>query len=159
MYFKNLLTALVFGASVIFLSPHVHALGGKPDTKTGPSVDSLSDVPSSSLTLKELANIYWPDSNATRLQQEETLKNLLGRKVVWEITVAQIQRNGDGYLVQGQSDKDMLGTFCYVKPRNQADEALIRKVRMGDTLPITGIVNDMEMRHIILKPAFIQSGN
>ena len=53
----------------------------------------------------------------------------------------------------------MLGTFSYVKPRNQADEALIQKTRMGDTLPITGIVNDMEMRHIVLKPAFIQSGN
>ena len=159
MSIKNLLALLFLGAAAIYLGPNAYALGGKPDTKTVSSTDSISNAPSSSITLKELANIYWPDSNATQLQQEDTLKDLLGKKVSWDITVAQIQRDGDGYLVQGQSDKDMLGTFSYVKPRNQADEALIQKTRMGDTLPITGIVNGMVMRHIFLKPAFIQSGN
>lgn len=159
MSFRKHLTAMVLLASLLFGGHSAYALGGKPGSEALPKAENLPDAPSSPVTLKELASIYWPDSNATQLQQEETLKNLLGKQVSWEIIVAQIQRDGDGYLVQGQSDKDMLGTFSYVKPRNQADDVLIQRTRMGDTLPITGIVNDMEMRHIVLKPAFIHSGN
>lgn len=159
MYSRNFLLPLAFLILAVFLPSQPYALGGKPQKEPQPTVFDIDKAPSSSLTLKELAQIYWPDSNATQLQQEETLKNLLGKKVSWEITVAQIQRDGDGYLIQGQSDKDMLGTFSYVTPANKADEEQIKKASMGTRLPIVGIVSDMDMRHIVLKPAAIQQKN
>lgn len=159
MCFKYLLVLTLSPVLAVFLNSQTFAMGGKPEVKPIEKVTEIDTAPASAMTLKELAHIYWPDSDATQLQREETLKKLLGKKVAWEITVAQIQCDGDGYLIQGQSDKDMLGTFSYVKPRNNADEEQIQKARMGDTLPIVGIVKDMDMRHIILQPAFIQSGN
>lgn len=132
----------------------VQAMGGKPESAAS-TASSTINAPVSNVTLKELAQIYWPDSNATELQQEETLKNLLGKRVTWNITVAQIQRDGNGYLVQGQSDKNMVGTFSYVTPENEAQKEAILKASMGSELTISGIVNDMQMRHIILKPATI----
>lgn len=159
MCFKKFLLPLAFLSLVLSLPTQCLAMGGKPQEKCGPTTADIDKAPSSPLTLKELAHIYWPDSQATQLQQEETLKNLLGKKVSWEVTVAQIQRDGSGYLIQGQSNKEMLGTFSYVQPRNPSEEEQILKASMGSTLKIVGVVSDMDMRHIILKPAFVQTGN
>ena len=128
-------------------------MGSKPDMKSSAVQQSQSNVPQSDITLKQLADIYWPDSNATELQQEETLKNLLGKRVNWLVTVAQIQRAGEGYLVQGQSSKDMVGTFSYITPQSEAEKEAILHAQMGSQLDVSGIVNDMQMRHIVLKPA------
>lgn len=156
---KKLLVLPAVLALTHFLCAQSFAMGATPAEETTVKTSGFEEAPTSAITLKELARIYWPDSNATRLQQEETLKNLLGRKVSWEITVAQIQRDGSGYLIQGQSNQDMIGTFSYVQPQSEADEEQILKAGMGSTLKIVGIVKDMDMRHIILKPAFVQNGN
>ena len=145
---KNILVASILACVPL----SVHAMGGKPEIASSSS-SSVKTAPVSTITLKELAQIYWPDSNATELQQEETLKNLLGKRVTWNIRVAQIQRDGNGYLVQGQSDKNMVGTFSYVTPENEAQKDAILKASMGSELEISGIVSDMQMRHIVLKPA------
>lgn len=73
--------------------------------------------------------------------------------MTWEIVVAQIQRDGAGYLIQGQSDRDMLGTFSHVIPKTRQEVDVLLKASMGSKLVITGIVKDMELRHIVLDPA------
>lgn len=138
--------------------PSVSAMGGKPDVDEGVPMSNaeISDnTPVSSVTPKELAHLFGPDSNATQVQQEEVLKTLLGKKVEWEIVVAQIQREGNCYIIQGKSDKDMIGTFSYVIPTSQAEMDVITHASMGTKLNISGMVDDMRMRHIVLKPACV----
>lgn len=81
MCFKKFLLPLAFLSLVLSLPTQCLAMGGKPQEKRGPTTADIDKAPSSPLTLKELAHIYWPDSQATQLQQEEALKNLLGKKV------------------------------------------------------------------------------
>ena len=83
------------------------------------------------------------------------MKNILGKAVTWEITVAQIQRDGGGYLIQGRSDANMGGTFSYVTPKTETESLKIRNAAIGSILKIKGIVNDFQMRHIVLKPAAV----
>lgn len=59
-------------ALIPFLCVQAFALGAKPDTETV-KVNELDKAPTASISLEELAHIYWPDSGATQLQQEETL--------------------------------------------------------------------------------------
>lgn len=154
MYTKKfLLSVLLAGALLLSGVMQASALGARPDVSDNQAEEAMSQAPESHITLKELAAIYWPDSHATQLQQEETLKNLLGKKVTWEITVAQIQRHGAGYLIQGQSSRDMLGTFSHVMPKTQQEVDALLKASMGSKLEISGMVKDMELRHIVLDPA------
>lgn len=128
-----------------------HGSGNKE--QDAPTIN-LDNASSSSVTLKDLAAVYWPDSNATEVQKEETLKNLIGKRVIWEISVAEIQRQDDGsFLVQGQSDKNMIGTFSYVTPQNEAERQQLVSVSREGKLALTGIVVGMKARHIILNPA------
>lgn len=134
----------------------ISAMSGKPQ-EIPESNYSLDSAPISKMTLKELAHIYWPNTNITTAQQEATLKNLLGKSVTWEIRVAQVQRDGSCYLVQGQSDENMIGTFSYVTIRNKHEENRILQAEKGSKLIITGIIFDMRLRHIVLQPATLSS--
>lgn len=145
--------SLAFGLAIYPIS--VLAMGGKPEATSTPALSPIEQAPTSSVTLKDLAKVYWPDSNATTVQQEDALKNILGKAVTWEITVAQIQRDGGGYLIQGRSDANMVGTFSYVTPKTETESLKIRNAAIGSILKIKGIVNDFQMRHIVLKPAAV----
>jgi len=149
---KTVCAFLAF-ALVIQAGP-VFAMGSKPDTSSSASL-SLENAPTSNVTLKDLAKVYWPDSDATTVQQEDTLKKLLGKAVTWEITVAEIQRDGSGYLVQGRSDENMIGTFSYISPTSENEIKKIQSAARGSILKIKGIVSDFQMRHIVLKPAAV----
>lgn len=162
MFFKILFATYVFGASLILHAPYALAMGGKPEISKYLTTQKrmvYENAPTSTITMKELALLFWPDSNATQVQQEEALKNLLGKKVNWKIVVAQIQREGDEYLIQGQSDKDRIGTFSYIVPTSEAEKDAIIHASMGTKLNICGVVNDMRMRHIVLKPAYVKVNN
>lgn len=156
MFISTLRILILLMLWLVLVSASVCAMGGKQQ-EIQIDTPSLENVPKSSVTLKDLAHIYWPDTNATAVQQEEILKNLLGKSVIWEITVAQIQRAGNAYLVQGQSDKDTLGTFAYVTPRNDDEQNRILKAEKGSVLLIYGVVSDMRLRHIVLQPAVLST--
>ena len=129
---KTVCAFLAF-ALVIQAGP-VFAMGSKPDTSSSASL-SLENAPTSNVTLKDLAKVYWPDSDATTVQQEDTLKKLLGKAVTWEITVAEIQRDGSGYLVQGRSDENMIGTFSYISPTSENEIKKIQSAAQGRKHP------------------------
>lgn len=151
---KRLQIGLAFAALLALIPFSAWSIGGKAETPP-PASSPAQGVQTSDITLKQLANLFWPDSTATEAQQQEALENLLGKRVTWTIKVAQIQREGSGYLIQGQSDRDMLGTFSYITPQNEAEKEAILKASMGSELEITGVVDRMQMRHIILKPATV----
>ena len=117
---------IILSLVLVIQAGAVFGMGSKPDTSSSASV-SLDNAPTSNVTLKDLAKVYWPDSNATTVQQEDTLKNLLGKAVTWEIIVAEIQRDGSGYLVQGRSDENMIGTFSYISPKSENEIKKIQK--------------------------------
>lgn len=152
MYSKLLLSCVLMSSLFIQYIESPFAMGGNPQEIPAGNY-SLENAPKSSISLKELAHIYWPDTNTTVVKQEETLKNLLGKSVTWEIVVSQIQRNGKTYLIQGQSNANMLGSFSYVSPGNQDEEKRILQATKGSIITITGVVSDMRLRHIVLRPA------
>lgn len=80
MYTKFFLSVLFAVAALLAGVTQASALGARPDVSDNQAEDGALQAPESHITLKELAAIYWPDSHATQLQQEETLKKLLGKK-------------------------------------------------------------------------------
>lgn len=147
----GLALVVALGLSV---APQAWAMGGKVEKEqTVPQL--LEQTPASGITLAELGSLFWPGSNATEVQREEALKNILGKKVTWEIVVAEVQRQDGIYLVQGQSSQQMIGTFAYVVPGSKEDEQKLIATGRDGKLTVTGIAAEMQMRHIVLKPAML----
>ena len=134
-------------------------MGSNPQSAKTIPAEQASPA-TSDITLKELADIYWPDSNATQLQQQETLKNLLGKAVTWEVEVAEIQRHDDHtYLVQSSSSKDALGIFAYVVPQNDEELKMLQTTARGSKLKIAGVIKGEKLRHMVLEPATLKMQN
>lgn len=155
MFTKKRVAYLLFLLLALVVMGIVVSMRGAPETTApAPALAPLESAPVSTITLKELAAIYWPDSNSTEVQRVETLKNLLGKRVTWEISVAEVLPQGDNaYLVQGQSDKNMLGTFSYVTPQNEGEKQQLMSVSREGKITLTGIVVEMKARHMVLNPA------
>lgn len=133
-------------------------MGVRPDnavTQFDASSELISKAEPTKLTICEVGQILWPVSDSTRLQQEEILKKLIGKRVNWQIIVAQVQRDGGGYLIQGQSDKNMVGTFSYVFPHNEIEKNTILNASIGSRIDISGVVDDIHLRHVVIRPAMI----
>lgn len=158
--FSSKFTQAFVGAWLLFGLYAIPVCGMGANAQEGENGGKVADgifaaSPKSDATLKQLADIYWPDSNATEVQREEALKNLLGKRVTWEIVVAGVQRQDGTYLVQGQSSREMIGTFVYIKPDSKEDEQKLLTIRRDDKITVTGIAKEMQVRHIVLKPAVI----
>lgn len=141
--------ALCLAASLLCAAAPARGMGGRPADNAA----LLETAQPSDATLQSLGALFWPDSNATEAQREEALRNVLGRRVTWTVIVAEVQRQGDAFLVQGSSDANMIGTFSLVTPRDEAERRRILALSRGDALPVTGVVREMRLRHIVLDPA------
>lgn len=118
----------------IILAGAVGARGmrGKPDAASAPA-DSLGTAPRSDATLRELGALWWPENG---------------------VTVAEIQREDDTVLlVRGSSDATRIGIFSYMTPRDEEERRRILFLSRGDSLPLTGVVAGMRLRHLVLDPA------
>lgn len=147
------LAALAFIMAFTFV-PQANTMGGKAENGMVSS-KSLEKLPAAGITPHELGELFWPDSNATEVQLEEALKNLQGKRVTWEIVVAGVQRKDGTYFVQGQSSREMIGTFVYIKPESKEDEQKLLTIRRDDKITVTGIAKELQERHIVLDPAFL----
>lgn len=148
---NNLLLSITFFIFLFFPFYLLNVYSAQKDPLSTPIINT------SNITLKELGNIFWPDSRYTDAQKEKILKIIKGKKVNWEIVISQIQRDGTDYLIQGSSEKDMIGTFSYITPKTKLEEEKILDFKKGSTIKISGIIKDMIMRHIVLKPASLSN--
>lgn len=102
----------------------------------------------------ELADMFNLLSDNTDLQRENKLKEIKGKVVEWTLSVYEVEKDGDEYKVQTDSD-DAVGTFVYISPRNDQDKAVIEALKTGSRVSIKGIIGDDSVRHLVIKPAIL----
>lgn len=102
----------------------------------------------------ELAAMFDLGSDNTDLQRENKLKEIKGKVVEWTLSVYEVEKDGDEYKVQTDSD-NAVGTFIYISPRNDQDKAVIEALKTGSRVSIKGIIGEDFMRHLVIKPAIL----
>lgn len=108
----------------------------------------------------ELAEIFNLMSKHTNIQRENKEKEIKGQIVVWELPLYEVSKQGDYYRVQtnaGPSAGGMacVGTFVYIKPRNEQEKIYIESIKTGDNITFKGKIDGVSMRNINIKPAIL----
>jgi len=103
----------------------------------------------------ELAAMFSIGSNHTNVQRENTLKELKGKIVAWQLPVYEVSRQGDGYRVQTSAGRTV-GTFINIKTRNDQEKSYLESIKTGDTISFKGVIADVDLtRHLIIRPAIL----
>lgn len=156
---SKIATFVMTGALLWLCACPCFGMGGNPQSAKSNPAEQAS-VATSDVTLKEMADMFWPDSAATQLQQQEFLAKVLGKTVTWEVEVAEIQQHDEHtYLVQSSSTKDALGVFAYVAPQNDAELKMLQTAARGSKLKIAGVIKGEKLRHMVLEPATLKMQN
>ena len=155
--FKRLVSGWVVALGMCSLALGMGSTGAEKPVYRRLDLAAITRAEAAPLTQKELAATYAPGSDATTLQQESRLRELLGKRVQWEILIADIAPEGtDVFRVQGRSDREHMGTFVYLTARNAEEAASIRGLQKGQTVRVVGLVQDMALRHMVINPAELE---
>lgn len=110
----------------------------------------------------ELAEIFTYGSDFTDLQRQLKFKEIQGKVVEWRLPVYEVKQSGDGYTIQtsGQAKGDLfgpkyIGTFLRITPRNEDDRRFVERIKTGDYIKVKGVIEDVTMRNLDIKPAII----
>lgn len=107
----------------------------------------------------ELAQIFTYGSNFTDLQRQLKLKEIRGKVVDWRLPVYEVKQSGNDYIIQTSTGKlfeeKLIGTILTVTPRNEDDRRLIERLKTGDLVRFKGIIDDITLRHLDIKPAIL----
>lgn len=137
--------------------------GQSPDTpKKDPLAELASAQPSALQAEGELSELFAFGSKNTDLQRENKLKEIKGQVVQWQLPVYEVSRSGDGYKVQtktgvrvGPFGQDLVGTFIYITPRDDAERRAIEALKTGDAILVKGRIAGSSLRSLELKPALL----
>lgn len=107
-----------------------------------------------------LAEMFSYNSDFTDLQRKLKFEEIRGQVVVWRLPVYEVNQSGDEYIIQTsnsyrgvRSGEKLIGTFLHLVPRNENEKKLIENLKTGDNIKIKGIINDVSMRNLVIKPA------
>lgn len=100
----------------------------------------------------ELYSIFELGGDSTDLQRENKLAEIKGKIVEWNLEVYEVDKDDDVYKIQTRSDGNV-GTFTYIKPRNESEKSLIESLKTGSTIRIKGVIKDSFLRNMVIKPA------
>jgi hypothetical protein len=104
----------------------------------------------------ELARIFTFFSEYTDTQRDEKERELKGIVVQWRLPVYNVSSGPSPfYRVQTPSKNDLVGTFCYVKPRNDDERNFLTTLKTGDYFTCKGIINEVSARNIVIRPAIV----
>lgn len=134
-----------------------------PEYRTISPIEALMSADATDLQphgeLGEVFNIF---SDFTNLQRDLKLKEIRGKVVNWRLPVYEISISGNEYLVhtssRGKGDllgKSLVGTFTYITPKNEADRQQLESLKTGDIIEIKGVIKDISLRNIEIRPAII----
>ena len=148
------------GVVVIGLAMIAGQNRGKP--KEDPLAELASAQPSTLRAEGELSELFALGSKNTDLQRENKLKEIQGQVVQWQLPVYEVSRSGDGYKVQtktgikvGPFGQDLVGTFIYITPRDDAERRAIEALKTGDVILVKGRIAGSWLRSLELKPAIL----
>lgn len=102
----------------------------------------------------ELATMFNLMSDNTDLQRKNKFKEIKGKVVEWTLPVYEVRQAGSGYAVQTDADVTV-GAVVYVTARNEQDKALIEGLKTGSRISFKGVISDVTMRHLEIKPAIL----
>lgn len=102
----------------------------------------------------ELAAMFNLMSENTDLQRENKLKEIKGKIIEWTLPVYEVRQAGSGYAVQTEADQTV-GAIVYITARNEQDKALIESLKTGSRISFKGVIKDVSMRHLEIKPAIL----
>ncbi|MDO8812388.1 MAG: TM2 domain-containing protein [Gallionella sp.] len=102
----------------------------------------------------ELAAMFNLMSENTDLQRENKFKEIKGKIVEWTLPVYEVKKDGSVYEVQTDPEQTV-GAFVYVTPRNDQDKVIIEGLKTGSRISFKGVISDVTMRHLEIKPAIL----
>lgn len=150
------------GAGVLVIG--LVLIGGQTTSK--PKEDLLAELanaqPSALRAEGELSELFALGSKNTNLQRENKLKEIKGQIVQWQLPVYEVSRSGDIYKVQTQTSirvgsygQDLVGTFIYITPRDDAERQTIEALKTDDLILFKGRIFDSSLRSLEIKPAIL----
>ncbi len=147
----------VIGIVIYLALSSFTGLKGPPTASNRGEVAGLS--PSRLAPSGELARIFTFFSEYTDMQRDEKERELKGIVVQWRLPVYNVSSGPSPfYRVQTQSKNDLVGTFCYVTPRNDDERKFLTTLKTGDYFTCKGIIDEVSMRHIVIRPAVVVPG-
>lgn len=137
---------------------------GSPANNGQPTLsplDELERAPSANISPKgELAEIFSYGSNFTDLQRQLKFKEIQGKVIEWRLPVYEVKQSGDGYTIQtarhAKGDlfgPKLIGTFLRISPRSEEDRRFVERLKTGDIVKVKGVIEDVTMRSLNIKPA------
>lgn len=150
------------GAGVVVIG--LVMIGGQTTSK--PKEDALTELanaqPSPLRAEGELSELFALGSNNTDLQRDNKLNEIRGQIVQWQLPVYEVSRSGDGYKVQTQTSvrvgpfgQDLIGTFIYITPRDDAERRKIEALKTDDHILFKGRISGSSLRSLEIKPAML----
>lgn len=87
-------------------------------------------------------------SDSTAIQREEKEREIKGVVVQWRLPVYDVSSAYSGfYRIQTKATKEIVGTFCYVRPQNDEDRRVLARLREGDYITCKGYIDSISMRN------------
>jgi hypothetical protein len=107
----------------------------------------------------EIAEMFSLGSDFTDLQRQLKLKEIRGKVIEWRLPVYEVMQSGDGYTIQTSTyatgDKKYIGTVLRITPRDEIDRRFVERIKTGDFIKVKGVIDDVTMRNLSIRPAII----
>lgn len=154
---------ILYSAAAMIATLSILTLGCSDDRgKTTDPLALLDQTPASDLRPDgEMAEILAIGSTHTNVQRENTLLQVRGKTVQWNLPVYEVSRHGAGYRVQTAGEqlaiferRNLLaGAMVYVTPRTDAERTELEELRTGDVISFKGTIQDITLRTVEINPA------
>ena len=128
------------------------------------AVALIDRTPRSDIKLQDLAEAFALGTRATDVQRDTLQQQLVGHTVEWEIPVYDVSYADGRFEVTSQAIPTanraeavpLLRVMAFVSPRDDAEQALLMRVRTDDVIRIRGIVQEIRARTIVaIVPAVV----
>lgn len=121
------------------------------------AVALIDKAPHSDIKLADLAEAFALGTKSTEVQREQLERELVGHSVEWDIPVYDVGFTEGRFEVSSQAIPTanrseavpLLRVMVWVLPQNDADQALLMKVKTDDTIRIRGILQEIRARTVV----------
>ena len=130
------------------------------------TVALIDQTPKSDVTIADLAEAFAFGTRSTQVQRDALTQAIVGRTVEWEIPVYDVGFAEGRFEVTSQAIPTanrseavpVLRVMVWITPQNDADRALLMKVKTDDVIRVRGIVQEIRARTIVaLVPGVVVS--
>ncbi len=149
------------GSSVPPHAPTSTSDNDKPKSAPDPVLTLIQSPVSELRPSGELARMLTFGSKHTDVQRENKLSQIKGKVVEWNLPVYEVKRIEGGYRIQTSgtelailmSDESLVATTVDISPRSQSDRDEIESLMTGDLISFKGLIDDITLRTLEIRPA------